>query len=178
MRGISARCGSESGLKYIGLNRQSAAEAVSSQMDFSIRCNFHSDAVEVYEGGTAKGAAVAYTDSDTLQIVINDAGAVEYFKNKIRFYTSQQTPEYPLHADVSVKAGSLTNVHWVERIASPAAAAAIAAAATAAAAAVAAATVTAAAAARKGGGGRSSSRGYRKSASNPQKAAKSRARLQ
>ena len=88
-------------------------------LDFAIFCT-HAKQIKVYEKGKYKYTmAGTYSSSDSLQIVINDAGAVEYFKNEIRFYTSQQTPEYPLHADISVKAGSLTNVHWVERIASP-----------------------------------------------------------
>jgi hypothetical protein len=104
----------------IGLNSQSTTDSTNYQsLDFAIFCT-HTKQIKVYEKGKLEYTmAGTYSSSDSLQIVINDAGAVEYFKNEIRFYTSQQTPEYPLHADVSLKAGSLTNVHWVERIASP-----------------------------------------------------------
>ena len=120
VRGISAVCAGGYKNRMIGLNSQSTTDSTNYQsLDFAIFCT-HTKQIKVYEKGKLEYTmAGTYSSSDSLQIVINDAGAVEYFKNEIRFYTSQQTPEYPLHADISVKAGSLTNVHWVERIASP-----------------------------------------------------------
>ena len=94
VRGISAVCAGGYNNRMIGLNSQSTTDSTNYQsLDFAIFCT-HTKRIKVYEKGKLEYTmAGTYSSSDSLQIVINDAGAVEYFKNKIRFYTSQQTPE-------------------------------------------------------------------------------------
>ena len=54
--------------------------------------------VYVYEKGVNRGGFVAYKAGDVLRVAVV-SGAVKYSKNGSVFYTSTQTPAYPLLVD-------------------------------------------------------------------------------
>ena len=126
-RGISAtleRGPYSMGHTCVGLTSSADRETVdSSNIDFAMCCEW--GYLGVFEKGSRKWRASgnlqdSCSQTDTLQIVVNDGdGAIEYFKNRRRVYTSQRTPQYPLHADAEVYFGRLGEVVWIERIPSP-----------------------------------------------------------
>ena len=98
----------------VGLNTQSTADSTSyADIDFAVFCS-GATSIHIYEKGkSVKNNIRGFSPGDTVQIVVNQQGRVEYFLNRLRVFTSNQRVTYPLHADVSIKqyGGAFSDVH-------------------------------------------------------------------
>jgi hypothetical protein len=70
-------------------------------IDFAVRLSSDS-ALMVYEAGTLRGTFGTYATGDIIRISVT-AGVVRYYRNGSLFYTSTQTPTYPLLVDASLR---------------------------------------------------------------------------
>jgi Bacterial TSP3 repeat len=63
--------------------------------------------LRVYEGGTARGTFGTYAANDVLRVAVT-GGVVTYSRNGVVFYTSTQTPMYPLLMDAALYSSGAT----------------------------------------------------------------------
>ena len=75
----------------VGLNTQSTADSTSyADIDFAVFCS-GATSIHIYEKGkSVKNNIRGFSPGDTVQIVVNQQGRVEYFLNRLRVFTSNQ----------------------------------------------------------------------------------------
>ena len=73
----------------------------------------------VWENGNVKTGKWSYSPNggDVFEVRVNSAGKVEYVKNRVVFYTSTQTPSYPLLVDTafSREGSKFDDVYWLHK---------------------------------------------------------------
>lgn len=92
--------------RAIGLSNGNS-NTTRADIDFAVMLwNVNGGIVEIFEDDVYKASAGAFRPGDVFRIAV-ESGVVKYYKNGALFYTSAQTPSYPLLADTSLwSAGS------------------------------------------------------------------------
>lgn len=89
------------GDRFLGLDVNAPVNQNWTSMDFALW--FRSTGLTIYENGSFKTASgPAPSNGDILRIEI-ESGTIKYKKNGVTFYTSLNSPNYPLYGDCSIK---------------------------------------------------------------------------
>jgi hypothetical protein len=101
-QGVSFKCGAGSNV-YVGLAHTSLSrlpEGPPRDIEFAVLC-LGSGSLYVYESGSQKGYFGTWTATDVLKVQVVGT-TIQYLENDQLFYTSSQTPTFPLHVDTAL----------------------------------------------------------------------------
>ena len=89
-------------------------------IDYAVFCN--GNQARFQERGVNKYDAGVYAAGETFQVIVNDAGAVEFYVDGDLKYTSSTAPSFPLYADTSFHnhLATLANARWISAVPTPA----------------------------------------------------------
>jgi hypothetical protein len=96
-QGVSFKVGAGS-FVYVGFGNTNT-DVGRSDIEFAVKCVSDGD-LQVYESGSRKGEFGTWTATDVLKVQVVGT-TIQYLKNDQVFYTSLQTPAFPLHVDTS-----------------------------------------------------------------------------
>ena len=115
LNGFKFTAGAYNKAATIGLTHRDSSKSYT-DIDFSIL--FSGYRYYVYENSAKKwtsGHRGWSPHNDVFEVRVNNVGNVEYVRNRVVFYTSSRTPDYPLLVDTSFATvgAELTNVRWL-----------------------------------------------------------------
>jgi len=113
IRGISGDCMSTRHHYMFGLSSTPKSSQSYQTIDYAVYCD--KGTVRFYEKGTNKFTVGVFAAGETFQVIVNDAGAVEYYVDGDLKYSSTVAPSFPLYADASFHngGGELANAQWI-----------------------------------------------------------------
>ena len=116
VRGISGDCmRTDNRHLQFGLSSTPSGHSQTT-IDYAVFCN--GNQVRFQEKGVNKFDAGVFVAGETFQVIVNDAGAIEFYVDGDLKYTSLTSPSFPLYADTSFHnhLAELANARWVYRI--------------------------------------------------------------
>jgi hypothetical protein len=115
IRGISGDCMRTDRHLQFGLTSTPQGHSQTT-IDYAVYCN--TNKIWFQEKGVQKFDAGVYVAGETFQVIVNDAGAVEFYVDGDLKYTSTTPPSFPLYADTSFHNhhATLANARWVHKI--------------------------------------------------------------
>ncbi|MEL0332162.1 MAG: hypothetical protein VW982_08110, partial [Candidatus Poseidoniales archaeon] len=122
IRGISADCMRQDRRLMVGLSHSPEVNHDYRTIDFAIYCDQDGGRgqpkIHVYESGSKITTLAPLVSGETVQIALNDDGAIAYYVDGELMYTSTKAPSFPLYADTSLENqnAELANARWVQKI--------------------------------------------------------------
>jgi hypothetical protein len=123
VRGISADCMRQDRRLMVGLSHSPDVNHGYKTIDFAIYCDQDGGGrqpkIHVYESGRKIKTLAPLVSGETVQIALNDDGAIAYYVDGELMYTSTKAPSFPLYADTSLENqnAELANAMWVANVA-------------------------------------------------------------
>ena len=123
VRGISADCMRQDRRLMVGLSHSPDVNHNYRSIDFAIYCDQDGGGrqpkIHVYESGSKIKTLAPLVSGETVQIALNDDGAIAYYVDGELMYTSTKAPSFPLYADTSLENhdAELANAMWVANVA-------------------------------------------------------------
>ena len=116
IRGISGDCmRTDNRHLQFGLSSTPSGHSQTT-IDYAVFCN--GNQVRFQEKGVNKFDAGVFVAGETFQVIVNDAGAIEFYVDGDLKYTSLTSPSFPLYADTSFHnhLAELANARWVHKV--------------------------------------------------------------
>jgi hypothetical protein len=113
IRGFKFRAAVNKKRFMMGFNQKSTSENYQ-DLDFSLYFNSNNQ-VYVYEKGSSKGTFGRWYANSVGVVAVNAVGQVEYIVDGEIRYTSTQTPQFPIYADISMhdEGTVVDSIRWV-----------------------------------------------------------------